>query len=76
MPCGPAALKNIKFCFNFDFYNYILTGLFSTLLNGEPSHRHGLLVIHFLEVIQESTADALDTFVDAILSKVTWNHTH
>ena len=45
--------------------------LFSRLSNVVSTHGHSLLVVHFLEVIKESTTNLLDTLVDAILTKVT-----
>lgn len=39
--------------------------------NVVSTHRHGLLVVHLLEVIQEAAPNLLDAFVDAILTKVT-----
>ena len=40
------------------------------LSNVVSAHGHGLLVVHFLEVVEEAAANLLDTFVNAILAKV------
>ena len=39
-------------------------------LNPEPAHGHGLLVVHCLEIVQESTSNAFHALVYAIFPKM------